>query len=103
MTKYKHKELAIMASIIGFTSFLIFIYGIHTTKNATRLPYPWLFLLITSQLLSLTYGILNNMPEAYIPTSLVTSGLLYVLYIKIQYSEDVRVEEELIKKKILHD
>ena len=103
MTKYKHRELAIIASIIGFSSFSIFIYNIHTTKNATRMPYLWLFLIITAQLLSLTFGILNNMPHSYIPTTLITMGLLYVLYIKIQYSEDVAVEEELIKKKILHD
>jgi len=103
MTKYKHRELAILASIIGFFSFMIFIYGIHITKNATRMPYLWLFFIITAQLLSLTFSILNNMPEAYIPASLVTIGLLYVLYIKIQYSEDVTIEEELIKKKILHD
>ena len=103
MTKYRHRELAIMATILIISSFIVVVYDIHTTKNASKISYLWLFFIITAQLLSFTYSILNNIPETYIPTMLIIMGLLYVLYIKIQYAEEVAIEEDLIKKKILND
>lgn len=103
MTKYRHRELAIMATTLIISSFMIVVYDIHTTKNAKRISYLWLTLILIGQLMSFTYGILNGIPEAYIPTSLIATGLLYVLYIKIQYAEEVAIEEDLIKKKILNE
>jgi uncharacterized protein with PQ loop repeat len=103
MTKYNHRELAIAATILIIASFVVVIYDIHKTKNATRMSYLWLGLIIIGQLLSLVYDILNNMPEAYIPVIFIIIGLLYVLYIKIQYAEEVAIEEDLIKKKILNE
>jgi hypothetical protein len=80
----KHEELVGMAGVLGLISFSTLVQTIFTTHNTESLPWSWIIINITAQILSFTYGLVNSAYGIYIPNSLFLCGLAYILYVKIQ-------------------
>ena len=56
----KYESLIGIAGIIGLISFSSLIQKIYETHNTTSLPWIWVSMNITAQILSLIYGIVNS-------------------------------------------
>ena len=82
----KFEALVGIAGILGLVSFSTLIQKIYDTHNTTSLPWTWVALNITAQLLSMIYGIANGAYGIYIPNSLFLMGLLYIFYVKVMHS-----------------
>jgi hypothetical protein len=51
--------------------------------------------------LLVVYGLINDSFKNYVPASILILGVLYVLYIKLNYSNTNMIEDELRTKNIL--
>lgn len=81
----QHEELVGLAGIIGLISFSTLIQKIYETHNTASLPWTWVILNISAQILSCAYGVINNAYGIYIPNSIFLVGLSYILYVKINH------------------
>jgi len=79
----KFEALVGMAGTIGLLSFSTLLQRIYKTHNTESLPWAWVAMNITAQLLSLSYGIANHAYGIFIPNSLFLIGLTYILYVKL--------------------
>ena len=81
----KYGILASTSLMFNVFSFLSLLYKVHKTKVTAS--FNWLYLLgnVIAQILLIIYGLANNAPEIYVPTVLLTMGLLYIIYIKFVY------------------
>jgi hypothetical protein len=71
------------------------------TKETEHLSLIWIFLVLTAQSLLVVYGFINNLFKIYVPASILILGVLYVIYIKVNYSNTNLIEDELRSKNIL--
>ena len=83
----QHEELVGIAGVIGLISFSTLIQQIYKTHNTTSLPWTWILLNLSAQVLSFAYGLINNAYGIYIPNFLFLLGLVYILYVKINHAE----------------
>jgi uncharacterized protein with PQ loop repeat len=90
----KFEALVGIAGILGLVSFSTLIQKIYDTHNTTSLPWTWVALNITAQVLSFTYGVANNAYGIYIPNSLFLLGLFYIFYVKVMHSPKNEAEEK---------
>jgi len=99
----KHNELTIISGILTITAFLLFVYRVHITKVTDHLTYLWIGLVLTAQIMLFIYGKINHIFGIYVPAFIIFSGIVYILYIKIGYSDNKRIEDELQKKGIIEE
>lgn len=99
MTKYE--ELTLLAGILTISAFSFLIQHVYVTKITDNLTYFWIFLNLTAQSLLFIYGKVNNIFGIYFPSIIIFTGISYVLYVKITYSEARQVVDELKQKDIL--
>ena len=90
----KFEALVGIAGILGLISFSTLIQKIYDTHNTTSLPWTWVALNITAQVLSFTYGVANNAYGIYIPNSLFLLGLFYIFYVKVVHAPKNEAEEK---------
>ena len=90
----KFESLIGVAGIMGLISFSSLLVTIYETYNTTSLPWTWVILNLSAQVLSLIYGIGNGSWGIVIPGILFLLGLLYILYVKTMH----KVPKELPKK-----
>ena len=91
----KYEVLIGTAGILGLISFSSLIMKIYRTNNTESLPWTWILLNITAQLLSLIYGIKNNAVGIYIPNSIFLCGLMYIFYVKqLNKSNGTEIKDE---------
>ena len=83
----KHEELVGIAGVLGLISFSTLVSTVYTTHNTTSLPWSWVIINITAQVLSFIYGLVNNAYGIYIPNFLFLAGLVYILYTKLNHTE----------------
>lgn len=81
----QHEELVGIAGVIGLISFSTLIQKIYETHNTTSLPWSWIVLNISAQVLSFAYGVINNAYGIYVPNFLFLVGLCYIMYVKINH------------------
>ena len=81
----KYEALIGVAGVLGLISFSALIQKIYDTHNTTSLPWIWLAMNLTAQILSLIYGIGNGSFGIIIPNLLFLAGLFYILYIKLNH------------------
>jgi uncharacterized protein with PQ loop repeat len=81
----KYESLIGVAGIFGLVSFSSLVQKIYDTHNTTSLPWTWIVMNLSAQVLSLIYGLGNNAYGIYIPTILFLIGLFYILYVKIKH------------------
>ena len=97
----KHEELTLIAGILIITAFSFLIQHVYVTKITDNLTYFWIFLNLVAQSLLFIYGKVNNIFGIYFPALIIFTGVTYVLYVKITYSEATQVVDELKQKDIL--
>jgi uncharacterized protein with PQ loop repeat len=97
----KYQIIAVISSILTILAFSNLIFNVHITKETEHLSLIWIFLVLTAQSLLVVYGLINNSFGIYVPASILILGVLYVIYIKANYSNTNLIEDELRTKKIL--
>ena len=97
----KYQIIAVISSILTILAFSNLIFNVHMTKETEHLSLIWIFLVLTAQSLLVVYGLINNSFGIYVPASILILGVLYVLYIKVNYSNTKLIEDELRSKNIL--
>jgi hypothetical protein len=85
------------AGILGLISFSTLIKEIYNTHNTSSLPWPWIFMNLGAQLLSLIYGIANLSYGIVLPGLLFLIGLIYILYVKITVKSNPNTASESTK------
>ena len=97
----KYQIIAVISSILTILAFSNLIFNVHMTKETEHLSFIWIFLVLTAQSLLVVYGLINNSFGIYVPASILILGVLYVIYIKANYSNTKLIEDELRSKNIL--
>lgn len=97
----KYQFIAMIAGIFTILGFINLVSIVYNTKRTEHLTFTWIFLILTAQSLLVIYGILNKAYGIYLPSSIVCSGILYILYVKLNYEMAYKVETELKIKNIL--
>lgn len=88
----KYALLATTSLMFNVFSFGSLISHIHTTKETTSFNWYYLIGNVIAQILLIIYGLANREPEIYGPTLLLICGLLYIIFIKFNYSEKEKVK-----------
>jgi hypothetical protein len=83
----KYELLASAALVLNMSSFFTLLHNVHITKNTSTLPWKWLLLNASAQILLFTYGILNGSWGIYVPTIFLFCGLSYIAYTKLVYQD----------------
>jgi len=97
----KYQIISVISGILTILAFSHLVHRVYTTKHTEHLTFVWFFLLLISQSLLVLYGILNNTYGIYLPAIIIIIGLLYILYVKLNYSVDNNVELQLKTKNII--
>lgn len=93
----KYSILATSSLMFNVVSFFSLVLHIHQTKNTSTYTFLYLFGNVIAQLLLIIYGFVNYAPEIYGPTILLLFGLLYIIYVKIMYTEENTEIEQIIR------
>ena len=101
MFHQKGQIIAIVSGILTITAFSHLVMNVHVTKNTENLTFTWMLLVILGQSLLIIYGIMNNAYGIYIPAFIFIIGILYIFYVKINYSANQTVTSDLVNKEIL--
>ena len=83
----KYEGLIGIAGALGLVSFGSLLLKIFETHNTTSLPWTWILMNLTAQLLSVVYGVANNSIGITIPCIIFVIGLMYILFVKINHKE----------------
>lgn len=97
----KYQFIAIISGILTILGFSHLVFRVYNTKETTHLTFTWIFLILSSQILLMIYGILNNSYGIYLPPVILISGLLYILYVKLTYETTANIEDKLKSKNII--
>jgi len=97
----KYQFIAVISGILTILGFSHLVFRVYDTKETHHLTFTWLFLILSAQTLLMIYGILNNAYGIYLPPIIIISGLLYILYVKLNYEKNSYIENELKLKNII--
>jgi uncharacterized protein with PQ loop repeat len=97
----KYHFIAVLSGILTILGFSSLILSVHTTKQTENLTYIWVLLVLLAQILLLIYATLNNLYGMYLSPIIIISGLLYIVYVKMSYENNVEIENNLKLKNIL--
>ena len=97
----KYQFIAVISGILTILAFSHLVHRVYTTKQTEHLTFTWIVLVLTSQSLFVIYGILNNSYGIYLPPIIIITGLLYILYVKLNYEKNSYIENELKLKNII--
>ena len=89
MDYQKYQFIAIISGFLTILGFSHLVFRVYSTKETTHLTFTWLFLILSAQTLLMIYGILNNSYGIYLPSIILITGLLYILYVKLTYYKDI--------------
>jgi uncharacterized protein with PQ loop repeat len=101
MDNQKYQIIAVISVILTIIAFSSLVLRVHMTKETEGLTFTWIFLVLTAQSLLVIYGVINNSYGVYVPAVILLIGVLYILYIKLNYDNVKRIEDELKSKNIL--
>ena len=101
MEQPKYQYIAVISGILTILAFSHLVHRVYTTKQTEHLTYTWASLILISQILLFSYGILNNAYGIYLPAIIIVIGISYILYVKINYSVDNKIETQLKNKNII--
>ena len=91
----KYEALIGIAGVLGLISFSALIQKVYDTHNTTSLPWIWVGMNITAQILSFTYGLANGAYGIFIPNFLFLAGLSYILYVKLNHKPKEKDQKQL--------
>lgn len=101
MDNSKYQFIIIISGILTILGFSNLVFKVHSTKETEHLTFTWIFLILSAQVLLILYGILNNSYGMYFPSVILIFGLVYILYIKLNYEVNMSVENDLKNKNII--
>jgi Na+/melibiose symporter-like transporter len=101
MDNQKYQIIAVISVILTIIAFSSLVLRVHMTKESEHLTFTWIFLVLKAQSLLVIYGVINNSYGIYVPAVILLIGVLYILYIKLNYDNVKRIEDELKSKNIL--
>lgn len=90
----KYALLATISLMFNVFSFSSLVFHIHTTKETSSFNWYYLIGNFIAQILLIIYGLANKAPEIYGPTMLLIVGLSYIIFIKYNYSKEVKDKTE---------
>ena len=90
----RFESLIGIAGILGLISFSSLIEQIYKTHNTTSLPWTWVLMNLGAQSLSMIYGIGNLSYGIVLPGILFISGLIYILYVKLNHKQYEKEEKK---------
>jgi len=97
----KYQIIAAVSGTFSILAFSSLVIHAHLTKETEHLTFTWICLNLISHILMCIYGLINNVYGIYIPAASLCLGALYILYIKINYDNGKKIEENLKAKNIL--
>jgi uncharacterized protein with PQ loop repeat len=83
----KYEGLIGIAGMLGLVSFGSLLLKIYETHNTVSLPWTWILMNLTAQVLSVIYGIANNSIGITIPCIIFVIGLMYIFFVKMYHKE----------------
>ena len=89
----RFESLIGVAGIMGLISFSSLVQKIYDTHNTSSLPWTWILMNLSAQILSLIYGIGNNAYGIYVPNIFFIIGIIYILYVKITHKEPEEIKK----------
>lgn len=101
MEQQKYQQIAVISGILTIIAFSNLVLQVHVTKNTDHLTFIWICLVLIAQTLLVIYGLINNSYGIYVPASILIVGVLYILYTKLNYQTNGKIEEELKNKNII--
>jgi len=99
----KYEELTLIAGILSITAFSFLIHNVYVTKLTDNLTYLWIGLNLVAQALLFTYGKINNVFGMYFSATIILTGIMYIMYVKVMYTDTNKIVDELKKKDILNE
>ena len=97
----KYQWIAIISGFLTIVGFSHLVLNVYNTNETHHLTFIWIFLGLSAQSLLVIYGLINNSYGIYLPPIILISGLFYILYIKLTYENNTKIENELKSKDIL--
>jgi uncharacterized protein with PQ loop repeat len=79
----KLELLTWIAGLLIIISYSDLVYNVYKTKNTSSLTYSWIYLVISSQILYLIFGLINNIKGIFIPSTMIILMISYVYYVKL--------------------
>jgi len=99
----KYEELTLIAGILSITAFSFLVHHVYVTKLTDNLTYLWIGLNLVAQALLFTYGKINNVFGIYFSATIIFTGIIYIMYVKVMYNDTNKIVDELKKKDILNE
>ena len=99
----KYEELTLIAGILSITAFSFLVHHVYVTKLTDNLTYLWIGLNLVAQALLFTYGKINNVFGIYFSATIIVTGIIYIMYVKVMYTDTNKIVEDLKKKDILNE
>jgi uncharacterized protein with PQ loop repeat len=100
MEHTKYRFMVVISSLLTILAFAHLAQKVYVTKDATNLTFVWILLVLSAQILLVVHGILNKSSFIYIPATILTICIIYILYIKL-HTFDNKIEALLKTKNIL--
>jgi hypothetical protein len=98
MYHLKYQMIYVISGILIILGFSHLVFNVYNTKQFT---FTWIFLMLLVQPLLIMYGVLNNVYGIYLLSIILIIGILYILYVKLNYDINDDVETELKIKNII--
>ena len=99
----KYEELTLISGILSITAFSFLVHHVYVTKLTDNLTYLWIGLNLVAQALLFTYGKINNVFGMYFSATIIFTGIIYIMYVKVMYTDTNKIVEDLKKKDILNE
>ena len=84
----KLSSFAYIAGGLSLISFISLIHRIHFSKNTSTLPWYYLGLNFSVQLLYGIYAYVNGLYPILVTSIIFGFGLMYIIYIKANFPEE---------------
>ena len=84
----KYSFLAYIAGALSLISFVSLLHRVHFTKNTSTLPWYYLFLNLSVQLLYGFYAYSNKLLPIFATSIIFGVGLIYIIYVKYNHPHE---------------
>jgi hypothetical protein len=99
--KTKNKEIFVFSICFTLLAFGYLVFDTYNTKQTEHIKYIWIIFTLLSQSLLTTYGFINENKFIFVPSMMIFVGILYILYIKMNYEINNDITNELKRKDII--